>query len=308
MQKKRNKMKPTLLVLAAGMGSRYGGLKQVDPVGPSNEAIIDYSVFDAIRAGFGKIVFVIRKDIEDVFKEKISAKFADKIQVEYAFQQVEAFLPEKFPIPEGRTKPWGTGHAVLVAKDLIKEPFAVINADDFYGKESFELLGKYLSNAKDAQFADFSMVGFPLSNTLSEFGSVSRGVCDFDSNDNLKTITEKTSIEKNGNNGVYIENGEKIDLPGGTTVSMNMLGFTPVLFEHLEKMFFEFLKEQGDQVKSEFYIPSVVSDLISANIAKVKVLQTKSKWFGVTYQEDKPFVIDAVKKLVENGDYPTPLF
>ncbi len=301
-------MKPTLLVLAAGMGSRYGGLKQVDPVGPSNEAIIDYSVFDAIRAGFGKIVFVIRKDIEDVFKEKISAKFADKIQVEYAFQQVEAFLPEKFPIPEGRTKPWGTGHAVLVAKDLIKEPFAVINADDFYGKESFELLGKYLSNAKDAQFADFSMVGFPLSNTLSEFGSVSRGVCDFDSNDNLKTITEKTSIEKNGNNGVYIENGEKIDLPGGTTVSMNMLGFTPVLFEHLEKMFFEFLKEQGDQVKSEFYIPSVVSDLISANIAKVKVLQTKSKWFGVTYQEDKPFVIDAVKKLVENGDYPTPLF
>lgn len=308
MQKKRNKMKPTLLVLAAGMGSRYGGLKQVDPVGPSNEAIIDYSVFDAIRAGFGKIVFVIRKDIEDVFKEKISAKFADKIQVEYAFQQVEAFLPEEFPVPEGRTKPWGTGHAVLVAKDLIKEPFAVINADDFYGKESFELLGKYLSNAKDAQFADFSMVGFPLSNTLSEFGSVSRGVCDFDSNDNLKTITEKTSIEKNGNNGVYIENGEKIDLPGGTTVSMNMLGFTPVLFEHLEKMFFEFLKEQGDQVKSEFYIPSVVSDLISANIAKVKVLQTKSKWFGVTYQEDKPFVIDAVKKLVENGDYPTPLF
>ncbi len=301
-------MKPTLLVLAAGMGSRYGGLKQVDPVGPSNEAIIDYSVFDAIRAGFGKIVFVIRKDIEDVFKEKISAKFADKIQVEYAFQQVEAFLPEEFPVPEGRTKPWGTGHAVLVAKDLIKEPFAVINADDFYGKESFELLGKYLSNAKDAQFADFSMVGFPLSNTLSEFGSVSRGVCDFDSNDNLKTITEKTSIEKNGNNGVYIENGEKIDLPGGTTVSMNMLGFTPVLFEHLEKMFFEFLKEQGDQVKSEFYIPSVVSDLISANIAKVKVLQTKSKWFGVTYQEDKPFVIDAVKKLVENGDYPTPLF
>ncbi len=301
-------MKPTLLVLAAGMGSRYGGLKQVDPVGPSNEAIIDYSVFDAIRAGFGKIVFVIRKDIEDVFKEKISAKFADKIQIEYAFQGVEAFLPEGFPVPKGRTKPWGTGHAVLVAKDLIKEPFAVINADDFYGKESFELLGKYLSNAKDAEFADFSMVGFPLSNTLSEFGSVSRGVCDFDSNDNLKTITEKTSIEKNGNDGVYVENEEKIDLPGTTTVSMNMLGFTPVLFEHLEKMFFDFLKEEGDQVKSEFYIPSVISDLISANIAKFKVLQTKSKWFGVTYQDDKPFVIDAVKKLVENGDYPTPLF
>ncbi len=301
-------MKPTLLVLAAGMGSRYGGLKQVDPVGPSNEAIIDYSVFDAIRAGFGKIVFVIRKDIEDLFKEKISAKFADKIKIEYAYQSVEAFLPEGFVIPEGRTKPWGTGHAVLVAKNLVKEPFAVINADDFYGQESFQILGDYLSNAKDAEFADFSMVGFPLSNTLSEFGTVSRGVCDFDSEDNLQTIAEKTSISKNGNGGVYTENNIEIELAGNTTVSMNMLGFTPVLFEYLEKMFFEFLKEEGDQVKSEFYIPTVISNLISTNIAKVKVLQTNSKWFGVTYKDDKPFVVDGVAQMVKNGDYPTPLF
>ncbi len=301
-------MKPTLVVLAAGMGSRYGGLKQIDPVGPSGEAILDYSIFDAIRAGFGKIIFVIRKDIENIFKEKVGSKFKSLISVEYAYQQVESCLPLDFKIPDTRSKPWGTGHAILVAKDIVKEPFAVINADDFYGYESYKLMNDYLVKAKDAEFADFSMVGFVLRNTLSEFGSVSRGVCEIN-NDLLIDVIERTSIEQKNKDAIFIdENNKECNISGEEIVSMNMFGFTPSIFDYLEEMFYTFIDENGEKDKSEFFIPSVVSNLINADIATMKVLKTPNKWFGVTYKEDKPFVIAKVAELIKQGIYPEKLF
>jgi NDP-sugar pyrophosphorylase family protein len=301
-------MKPTLLVLAAGMGSRYGGLKQLDQVGPSGETIIDYSIFDAIRAGFGKVVFIIRRDIEDAFKEAIGSRYEGKIKVEYAFQQLDA-LPEGFSVPEGREKPWGTGHAVYTARELINEPFAVINGDDFYGREGFQLLADYLRQAKDGDKADFSMCGFIMRNTLSDNGSVSRGVCEVDADGNLTEVVENTRIERNGKGAKsYLENGSVVDFTGDEIVSMNMWGFTPSLFDHMQEMFVEFLKERGQEMKSEFFIPLVADTLIKQGKAKVKVMTSNDEWFGITYQEDKPAVIESIKELVAQGIYPEKLF
>ncbi len=301
-------MKPTLLVLAAGMGSRYGGLKQIDPIGPNGEIIIDYSIFDAVKAGFGKVVFVIRKDIEEMFKEHIGSRFEGIIPVEYAYQQLDD-LPEGFTIPEGRTKPWGTGHAIYAARNVVKEPFAVINADDFYGKSAYQLISDKLNNTVDTDIADYSMVGFVLNNTLSENGFVSRGVCELGKNSILDTVVERTNIVKTETGAeATLDNGDKLPLTGDEVVSMNFWGFTPSLFEHLERMFTDFLKERGTELKSEFYIPSVVADLIKEGKAKAEVLTSTDSWFGVTYPEDKDTVVKSVRSLVENGTYPNKLF
>ncbi len=293
-------MKPTLLILAAGVGSRYGGLKQLDPVGPNGEVIMDYSVFDAVRAGFGKVVFVIRHDFEDQFKEKIGDKYANQIQVEYAFQELDD-LPEGFSIPEGRTKPWGTSHAVLAARNIINESFAMINADDFYGKEAYEKLSEHLRKT-DVDSTDWSMVGFKLENTLSEFGGVTRGVCEIEEG-LLKKVVENFEIRKEGDS--IVSSAGK--LPGGVLASMNFWGFTPALFQMLEKDFVAFLKNYGKEMKSEYLIPTSVDEYINAGKATLEVLASDSKWFGVTYPDDKPFVQGSIKALVDGGIYPEQL-
>ena len=299
-------MKPTLLVLAAGMGSRYGGLKQLDQVGPSGETIIDYSIYDAIRADFGKIVFIIRKDIEAPFKESIGKRYEGKIAIEYAFQELNK-LPAGFSFPPQRQKPWGTGHAVLCARDVIHEPFAVINADDFYGANGYQLLAGYLSQAQDGVKADYCMCGFTLRNTLSDNGTVSRGICKINEG-YLASVTETTRIERNGCAARNIEEGAQCDLTGDEIVSMNMWGFTPSLFEHLERLFIEFLKVNGQKEKSEFYIPSVADTLIKEGKAEVKVMESSDSWFGITYREDKDNVVNSIRTLVNKGVYPEKLF
>jgi len=301
-------MKPALLVLAAGIGSRYGGLKQIDPVGPSGESIMDYSIFDAARAGFGKVVFVIRRSIEDPFREAIGNRFEKMMTVEYAFQELDD-LPEGLSVPEGREKPWGTGHAILVADGVIDEPFAVINADDFYGKAAYKVLAEHLSNARDREKADYCMCGFVLKNTLSDFGYVCRGVCETDSSGNLAGVRELTQIEKE-NGGATNTDSEGIveDLTGDEIVSMNMWGFTPSIFSYLRERFAGFLEERGTELKSEFFVPEVVSDLISEERAIVSVLHSRDLWFGITYQEDKPHVIRSIGDLVKRGVYPEKLF
>ena len=293
-------MKPTLLILAAGVGSRYGGLKQLDPVGPNGEVIMDYSVFDAIRAGFGKVVFVIRRDFEEQFKEKIGNKYAKQIQIEYAFQELDD-LPEGFSIPDGRTKPWGTSHAILAARNIINEPFSMINADDFYGKDAYEKLSKHLNNT-DVNSTDWSMVGFKLENTLSEFGGVTRGICELE-NGMLKKVVEHFEIKKNGED-IASSTGK---LPDGVLASMNFWGFTPQLFKMLEKDFIKFLEKEGTEMKSEFLIPTSVDEYINSRKAKLEVLASDSKWFGVTYPDDKPFVQKSIKNLVDAGIYPQQL-
>ena len=298
---------PTLFILAAGMGSRYGGLKQLDGVGPSGETIMDYSVFDAIRAGFGKIVFVIRHDFEEDFKQKVLSKYENYIKVELCFQDLNA-LPGGFTCPEGRTKPWGTNHAVLMGKDLINEPFAVINADDFYGRDGFAVLGKALTEMAGKQ-NDYCMVAYHLGNTISESGGVNRGVCTTDAEGYLTTVVEKTGITCEGKKIVVKDaNGNEQELDANAPVSMNMWGFTPDYFQHSEDYFINFLKEFGQEMKSEFYIPTMVNYLINNGTAKVKVLDTTSKWFGVTYAEDRPDVVAKLQSLVDAGEYPTPLF
>lgn len=299
-------MKPTLLVLAAGMGSRYGGLKQLDQVGPSGETIIDYSIYDAIRAGFGKIVFIIRKDIEAPFKESIGKRYEGKIAIEYAFQELNK-LPAGFSVPPQRQKPWGTGHAVLCARDVIHEPFAVINADDFYGANGYQLLAGCLSQAEDGVKAAYCMCGFILRNTLSDNGTVSRGICKINEG-YLASVTETTRIERNGRAARNIEEGAQCDLTGDEIVSMNMWGFTPSLFGHLERLFIEFLKTSGQKEKSEFYIPSVADTLIKEGKAEVKVMESRDSWFGITYREDKDNVVNSIRALVAKGDYPEKLF
>ncbi len=299
-------MKPTLLVLAAGMGSRYGGLKQLDQVGPSGETIIDYSIYDAIRAGFGKIVFIIRHDIEAPFKESIGKRYEGKIAIEYAFQELNK-LPAGFSVPPQRQKPWGTGHAVLCARDVIHEPFAVINADDFYGASGYQLLADYLKQAKDGSKADYCMCGFILRNTLSDNGTVSRGICKINSG-SLASVTEMTKIERNGSAARNIEDGAQCDLTGDEIASMNMWGFTPSLFGHLERLFIEFLKAGGQKEKSEFYIPSVADTLIKEGKAEVKVMESRDSWFGITYREDKEIVVNSILALVAKGVYPNKLF
>jgi UTP-glucose-1-phosphate uridylyltransferase len=297
-------MKPTLLVLAAGMGSRYGGLKQIDPVGPAGETIIDYSIYDALRAGFGKLVFVIRKDIEAPFKEIIGARFANRIPVEYAYQELDK-LPAGFSVPAGRTKPWGTTQAILMAEDVIKEPFAAINADDFYGADSFQVLAKQLQSGT----ADYSMVGFVLRNTLSEFGSVARGVCQVDANNYLKSIVELTKIEKDGNAAKSISpDGSVSPLTGEEPVSMNMWGFNPDIFPRLRHEFTEFLKQHGQAEKSECYIPMVVGDLVRTGQSRCRVLRSNASWFGVTYREDRPRVVASIRELITQGLYPEKLW
>ena len=302
-------MKPTLFVLAAGMGSRYGGLKQLDPIGPSGETIMDYSIYDAIRAGFGKIVFVIRRDFQQDFEEKILSKYIGHIPVETVFQSIDA-LPEGFTAPADRTKPWGTGQAILMGKDVINEPFAVINADDFYGLDAFKVLAEELSAIKPEDKGKYSMVGFRLGNTLTENGTVSRGVCATDSDGNLETVVERTSIGFNGNHDiVYIsEENTEVPLDADAPVSMNFWGFTPDLFPHLESQFASFLSDNINTPKAEFYIPTVVQNLIDSKDAAVKVLPTTSRWFGVTYSADRPKVVEQIRQLVEQNIYPSPLF
>ena len=300
-------MKPTLVVLAAGMGSRYGGLKQVDPVGPGGEAILDYSVFDAVRAGFGKVVFIIRHDFEAEFKEKVGKKYEGLIPVDYCYQDIND-LPAPYKVPEGRTKPWGTGHATRAARGVVKEPFAVINADDFYGRDAFEQLAKFLSNATDGATLGFAMVGYKLELTLSENGSVARGICDVAADGTLRGVTEMTKLVRAGD---VAENREDpaapVKVPLDARVSMNLWGFTPGLFTELEARFPKWLAENGAKEKSEWYIPFVVDELIKEGRATCRVLPTESSWFGVTYREDKPFVMAEIKKLVDAGEYPVNL-
>ena len=300
-------MKPTLFVLAAGMGSRYGGLKQLDGLGPNGETIMDYSIFDAIRGGFGKLVFVIRKSFEEDFRNKILSKYENHIPCELVFQDLND-LPEGFTCPEGRQKPWGTNHAVLMGKSVIKEPFAVINADDFYGRDSFAVIGKQLSEMGDKQ-NEYCMVGYRVGNTLSESGSVARGVCETNEAGYLTGVVERTAIERIDGDIQFIdENGQKVVLEENVPGSMNMWGFTPDYFVHSEKYFVDFLKENIDKPKSEFFIPLVVNELITKGIATVKVLDTTAKWFGVTYAADRQGVVDKIQALVDAGEYPNKLF
>jgi len=299
-------MKPTLFILAAGMGSRYGGLKQMDGLGPNGEAILDYSVYDALRAGFGKIVFVIRKDFEEDFRRVVLAKYEGKVQCEICFQSVDK-VPAGCTYNPERTKPWGTNHAVLMAKDLIKEPFAVINADDFYGKESYQVLADFLRSVEGKQ-GQYAMVGYRVCNTLSENGSVSRGVCQTDENGLLTDVVERTKIEKKNGTIVFTEGDVDTPLDPHTPVSMNMWAFTPEYFQYSEKAFCEFLAQHGQELKSEFYIPTLVNQLIIEGKATCKVLDTPSKWFGVTYSEDRPQVVAKINELIAAGEYPAKLF
>jgi NDP-sugar pyrophosphorylase family protein len=299
-------MKPTLFILAAGMGSRYGGLKQIDGLGPNGETIMDYSVFDALRAGFGKIVFVIRKDFEADFREKVLSKYRNKVPCEVCFQSVDK-VPAGCTYNPERTKPWGTNHAVLMGRELIHEPFAVINADDFYGRESFEVLAKFLVSV-DGKKGQYCMVGYRVCNTLSENGSVSRGVCATDVDGCLTDVVERTKIEKKGDTIVFTEDGVDTPLEPNTPVSMNMWGFTPEYFQYSDEAFRRFLQEKGQELKSEFYIPTLVNDLILAGKASCRVLDTPSKWFGVTYSEDRPQVVAKIQQLIDAGEYPAKLF
>ena len=289
----------SLLVMAAGMGSRYGGLKQLDAVGPSGETIIDYSVYDAIQAGFNKVVFIIRKDFEDEFKSQITDKYSGKIQVEFAFQDLYG-LPDGFTCPEGRNKPWGTGHAILAAADLIHEPFVAINGDDFYGRESFKVVADYYLSGAD----NFSMVAFQLDKTLSTFGGVTRGLCTVKEG-KLDTVIETGELQRK-EQGVTSDRNIKLD--GSEPVSMNVWGFTPALFKYLKDLFVEFLHDEGNELKSEYLIPSVVNDLIKSGREDVHVLRSASSWFGVTYKDDRPFVMGEIQKLIDRGTYPKQLF
>lgn len=301
-------MKPTLFVLAAGMGSRYGGLKQLDGLGPNGETIMDYSIFDAIRAGFGKIVFVIRKTFEEDFREKIISKYQNHIPVELVFQDLND-LPAGFTCPAERQKPWGTNHAVLMGKDVIKEPFAVINADDFYGRDSFAVLGKYLSQLSENSKNDYCMVGFRVGNTLSESGSVARGVCGTNANDCLETVVERTEIMRVDGPVCYKdEDGKWVSIADNTPVSMNMWGFTPDYFKYSVDYFVEFLNANKENLKAEYYIPLMVNKLVNEGTVTVKVLDTTSKWFGVTYAADRQGVVDKIASLVAAGEYPAKLF
>ena len=303
-------MKPTLFLLAAGMGSRYGGFKQLDGLGPNGETIMDYSIYDAIQAGFGKIVWVIRKDFEQQFREQILSKYEDKIPCELCFQGLDS-LPEGFSVPEGRIKPWGTNHAVLMGKDVIKEPFCVINCDDFYNRDAFMVIGKYLSELPEGASNQYAMVGFRVGNTLSENGTVARGICSKDEAGNLTTVVERTEIMRVDGPVCYKdEEGKWVAIDDNTPVSMNMWGFTPDYFEHSEAYFKEFLSDPAnmENLKAEFFIPLMVNKLINDKTATVQVLDTTSKWFGVTYAADRDDVVARILRLIDEGVYPNKLF
>lgn len=304
-------MKPTLFLLAAGMGSRYGGLKQLDGLGPNGETIMDYSIYDAIHAGFGKLVFVIRKDFEKDFREKIISKYEGHIPCELVFQSLDA-LPEGFTCPFDRTKPWGTNHALMMGESVIKEPFAVINCDDFYGRDSFKVMGKYLSELPEGSKNVYSMVGFRVGNTLSESGTVSRGVCGTNDDQLLTSVVERTKIERKEDGEVKFldENENWVAIPDTTPVSMNFWGFTPDYFQYSNDYFKAFLSDPKNMsnLKSEFFIPLLVDKLINDKTATVEVLDTTSKWFGVTYPEDRQSVVDKIQALVDAKVYPDKLF
>ena len=288
------------------MGSRYGGLKQIDGLGPNGETIMDYSVFDAMRAGFGKVVFVIRHDFEEDFRRVVLSKYADKVPCEVCFQSIDA-LPEGYRPNPNRTKPWGTNHAVLMAKDLIHEPFAVINADDFYGKDSFQVLADYLQSVENTR-GKYCMVGYRVANTLSENGAVSRGVCSTDKEGFLTGVIERTHIEEVGRKIVFTEGGKDTVIDPMSPVSMNMWGFTPEYFEYAEEAFRHFLDKNANELKAEFYIPTLVNDLIASGKATCRVLDTPSRWFGVTYPEDRPQVVMKLNNMIKEGVYPAKLF
>ena len=301
-------MKPTLFVLAAGMGSRYGGLKQLDGLGPSGETIMDYSIYDAVRAGFGKVVFVIRESFEQDFREKILHKYENLIPVEMVFQELNK-LPEGFELNKDRVKPWGTNHAVMMGKGVIHEPFLVINADDFYGRESYRIAAEYLQSLENKKNHYF-MVGYRVGNTLSESGSVARGICSTDAEGYLTSVVERTYIirDKDGKIKYKDENENLVAVDENTPVSMNMWGFTTEYFKYSESLFIDFLNKNQDNPKAEMYIPWVVNCLMEQNQIRVKVLDTPSKWFGVTYAEDRQSVVEKIKQLVTQGEYPEKLF
>jgi NDP-sugar pyrophosphorylase family protein len=301
-------MKPTLLVLAAGIGSRYGGMKQIDQVGPSGEAIIDYSLYDAIKAGFGRIVFVIRRDIENDIREFLKNKLTGKVKIEFVHQELE-MIPEGFRCPPERIKPWGTAHAVWVAAKAIKEPFVAINADDFYGRGSYMNMAKYLISGSKPTGTDFCMIGYQLNRTLSDYGSVSRGICESDEHSFLKAVVERPEIfRKNGNIVFRDENSHEVPLADDTLVSMNIWGFTPAIFPHIEQQFSEFISQNISNLKAELYIPRIVNEIIKNGKASVKILPATDKWFGVTYKEDKPHAIQNIRELINQGVYPDNLW
>ena len=301
-------MKPTLVILAAGMGSRYGGLKQMDPMGPHGETVLDYSVFDAIRAGFGRVVFVIREDFAEVFKHGVGDRFADRIDVGYVFQKLDD-VPPGFSVPEGRAKPWGTAHAVRSARHAVTGHFAVINADDFYGRDAYVRAVAFFNSLPDNTTHEMAMVGYPLENTLSDHGHVNRGVCKTDEHGFLTYVEEYLNIERENDGHVRGNalDGKRHLVPQGTLVSMNFWAFGPSFFPQLEEAFTRFLLESGTQMKSECYIPTVVDHLIHAGHAQCLVLQTDSAWFGITYPDDKPYVVESISKLIALGDYPEQL-
>lgn len=301
-------MKPTLLILAAGMGSRYGGLKQMDQVGPSGEAIIDYSIYDAIRAGFEKVTFIIRKNIEKEFREVFENKLRGKIETEFIFQELE-MVPAGISFSPERVKPWGTAHAVWVARDYIREPFVVINADDFYGAGSYQTIADYLMQDGIVSSSDYGMVGYQVRHTLSDFGSVTRGVCEATDDDFMKAVVERTEIDKEGQKIYYNDEIEgKVLLSGDELVSMNFWGFTPTVFDHFEKAFTNFIRENSGKPKTELYIPKVINDLVAEDLASVRILPSRDQWFGVTYREDKPVAVEHISKLVGQGVYPDNLW
>jgi dTDP-glucose pyrophosphorylase len=296
--------KPTLMILAAGMGSRYGGLKQLDQMGPNGETIMDFSVYDAMRAGFGKVVFIIRQDFEQAFNERFISRISGGIKTDYVFQDMND-LPGSFSAPDGRTKPWGTNHAVWAARNSINEPFAVINADDFYGADAFKVMSSYLQNLENSSTA-YCMVGYPVVNTLSEYGTVNRGVCELDENNHLVSVTEREAIGWKGDKIISNEDGTEINKDA--QVSMNMWGFSPNYFKQTEADFIEFLEKSGSEMKSEFYIPSTVTNLIQSGKATVEVLGTTAQWFGVTYKEDKEQTMKRISEMIEKGEYPASLW
>lgn len=298
-------MKPTLLILAAGMGSRYGGIKQMDSFGPSGETIIDYSIYDAIQSGFGKIVFIIRESFHEEFRKKFEEKIAGRVETVYVNQEKDRFL-NGFPFPEGRTKPWGTAHAVLCGKSVINEPFAVINADDFYGRDAFERCADFLNNRAAAD--RHCIIGYELGNTVSPHGSVSRGVCEVDAQHHLVGIVERTKVFLE--NGVisYMDNDNKIEVPPHTPVSMNFWGFDPSVFDFFENQFQEFLQKNGNDPKAEFFIPLAEDNFIRRKLGVVEVIPTTARWFGVTYKEDAPFVSRSINQLIQDGVYSSQLW
>jgi dTDP-glucose pyrophosphorylase len=301
-------MRPSLLIMAAGIGSRYGGIKQLDGFGPSGEKIIDYTIFDAIQAGFGRIVFVIRHDIESDFREAVTNRWEGRIPMEFAFQELNS-VPAGFTVPSGRMKPWGTGHAILSAAHLIREPFSVVNADDFYGRSSLAKVSTHLSGIPDAGRGEYCLIGYLLRNTLSEHGSVARGICKQDSHGYLESLVETLGIHREGNRILKKDaDGRETPVEGDTLVSMNLWGFTPSFFMHLQSDFLEFLRLRGSDPGAEFYLTVVVDRLIRTGNAKVKVLSTDQQWFGVTYREDRPMVERRIRELVAEGDYPETLW